>query len=52
VLVDSEWESRAAIRVVEIVQAWIEEDGVESATLSVGNRSYALTTSATLLAGS
>jgi hypothetical protein len=51
VRIDAEWESRAAMRVVEIVQAWLEEDGVESATLSVGNRSYTLVTSTPLAAG-
>jgi hypothetical protein len=52
VLVDSDWESRAAIRVVEIVQAWMNDADVESATLSVGNCRYTLTTWAPLAAGS
>jgi hypothetical protein len=52
VLVASEWESRAAMRVVEIVQAWMKEADIDSTTLSVGNCRYALTTSAPLAAGS
>ena len=48
VRVESEWESRAVTRVVEIVQAWLSEDGAESATLSVGDRTYTLVTSTPL----
>jgi hypothetical protein len=51
VLVDSDWESRAVMRVVEIVQGWVEEVGVESATLWVGSRSYLLSRSTSLAAG-
>lgn len=42
VRVASEWESRTVMGVVEIIQAWLSEDGAESATLSLGNRSYML----------
>jgi hypothetical protein len=42
VRVESEWESRGVAGVVEIVGAWIEEDGVASATLSMGDRSHTL----------
>jgi hypothetical protein len=42
VRVKSEWESRGVVRVVEAVEAWLEEDGVEAATLSIGDRSYTL----------
>ena len=42
VRVESEWESRAVMGVVEVVQTWLSEDGAESATLSIGNRSYRL----------
>ena len=52
VLVGSEWESRAAIRAVEIVQAWMKDADVDSATLSVGECRYTLTTLAPLAAGS
>ena len=45
VRVESEWESRAVIRVVELVAAWLEEDGVESTTLSIGDRSHTLVAS-------
>ena len=37
VQVESEWEeSRAFVTVLEIVVAWLEEDGAETATLSLG----------------
>ena len=42
VRVESEWESRAASGVVEVVQAWLSEDGAGSATLSIGNSTYKL----------
>jgi hypothetical protein len=42
VLVESEWGSRGVAGVVEIVLAWIEEGGVASATLSMGDRSHTL----------
>jgi hypothetical protein len=48
VRVESEWESRAVRGVVEVVQAWLSEDGAESATLSIGDRSYTLVTSTPL----
>jgi hypothetical protein len=48
VRVESEWESRAVMGVVEVVEAWLEEDGGESATLSIGDRSYTLVTSTPL----
>ena len=40
VRVKSEWESRGVVHVVEAVEAWLAEDGVEAATLSIGDRSY------------
>jgi hypothetical protein len=40
VRVKSEWESRGVVHVVEAVEAWLVEDGVDSATLSIGDRSY------------
>lgn len=48
VRVESEWESRAVMGVVEVVQAWLSEDGAESARLSIGERSYTLMTSTPL----
>lgn len=42
VRVASEWESRKAMGVVEIIQAWLNEDGADSAMLWFGNRSYVL----------
>jgi hypothetical protein len=42
VRVKSEWESRGVVHVVEAVEAWLAEDGVEAATLSIGDRSYRL----------
>ena len=50
VCVESEWESRAVMGVFDAVEAWLTEDGAESATLSIGGSSYMLTTSARLAA--
>jgi hypothetical protein len=50
VCVESEWESRAVMGVVEVVETWLTEGSGESATLSIGDRSYMLTTSARLAA--
>ena len=52
VSVQSEWESRAVLGVVEVVQTWLSEDGAESATLSIGNRSYRLVTQTPLAVSS
>lgn len=41
VLVTSEWESRSVVTVVDAVAQWLEE-GADSATLSIGNRSYTM----------
>jgi hypothetical protein len=38
VRVESEWESRAVVQVLEAVEASIDEDGGKRATLSIGNR--------------
>ena len=40
--VQSEWESRAVPLVIGAVAAWLAEDGVESAKLSIGDRSYTM----------
>jgi hypothetical protein len=40
VRVTSEWESRSVVHVVDAVAAWIAENDADSATLSIGNRSY------------
>jgi hypothetical protein len=48
VRVESEWESRAVMSVIELVVAWLEEDGVESTTLSIGDRSHTLVASGAL----
>jgi hypothetical protein len=42
VRVESEWESRGVVRVVDAVQAWLADDGAESATVSIGSRSYTM----------
>ena len=42
VRVQSEWESRAVAGVIEVVMGWLEEDGAESATLSIGGSSDTL----------
>lgn len=42
VRVRSEWESRSVVQVIDAVQSWLAADGVASATLSVGERSYTM----------
>jgi hypothetical protein len=42
VRVTSEWESRGVAHVVGAVAAWLAENDEDSATLSVGNRSYTM----------
>ena len=42
VRVHSEWESRGLIQVLDAVQSWLDEDGPESARLSIGDRSYTM----------
>jgi hypothetical protein len=42
VRVESEWESRSVVEVIDAVQSWLSADGVDSARLSVGERSYTL----------
>jgi len=42
VRVRSEWESRSVVEVINAVQSWLEADGVDSAKLSVGDRSYTI----------
>jgi hypothetical protein len=40
--VESEWESRGIVTVIDAIEAWIEEDGGTCAMLSIGDRSYTL----------
>ena len=40
--VRSEWESRSVVAVIDAVQSWLAADGVDSAKLSVGDRSYTM----------
>jgi hypothetical protein len=42
VRVRSEWESRSVVAVIDAVQSWLEADGLGSAELSVGDRSYTM----------
>ena len=42
VRVRSEWESRAVMGVIDVVDRWLTADGVASAELSVGGRSHTL----------
>jgi len=42
VRVCSEWESRSVVRVIDAVQSWLAADGVDSAELSMGDRSYTM----------
>ena len=51
VRVESEWESRAVLGVVEVVEAWLRDDGAGAAKLSIGDRSYTLGTPTPLTAG-
>ena len=51
VRVQSEWESRSVVLVLEAVEAWLAEDGVRSAKLSIGDRSYTLVGPAAIAGG-
>jgi hypothetical protein len=42
VRVSSEWESRSVMHVIEVVQTWLAADGIDSAELSIGDRSYTM----------
>jgi hypothetical protein len=42
VRVCSEWESRSIVAVIDAVQSWLAADGVDSAKLSIGDRSYTM----------
>jgi hypothetical protein len=42
VRVRSEWESRGLVQVLGAVEAWLAEDGPDSAELSIGDRSYTM----------
>jgi hypothetical protein len=42
VRVESEWESRALVGVIEAVEAWVDEVGGKGARLSIGEHSYYL----------
>ena len=42
VQVRSEWESRSVVEVIDAVQWWLAADGIRSATLSLGDRSYTM----------
>jgi hypothetical protein len=42
VRVESEWESRGVVHVIDAVEAWIGEDGGTRAMLSIGRNSYLL----------
>jgi hypothetical protein len=42
VRVRSEWESRAVMEVIDVVDRWLAVDGIASAKLSIGDRSHTL----------
>jgi hypothetical protein len=42
VRVRSEWESRSIVEVIGTVESWLAADRIESARLSVGDRSYTM----------
>src|SRR5215203_956882 len=48
VFVESEWESRTVLGVLDVVQAWLTENGARSTTLSIGDCSYRLFSSTQL----
>ena len=52
VRVRSEWESRSVLVVLDAVDAWVAEDGVRSAKLSIGERSFTLVGPAAVTSGS
>ena len=49
--VESEWESRSVVGVIDAVEAWINEDGAAAARLSIGEQSYVLARAPLPLAG-
>jgi hypothetical protein len=42
VRVRSEWESRAVMEVIDVVDRWLAADGIAAARLSIGERSHTL----------
>lgn len=42
VRVCSEWESRAVVQVIDVVDGWLAADGIAAAKLSIGDRSHTL----------
>ena len=42
VRVRSEWESRSIVQVIAAVESWLTADGIDSAKLSLGDRSYTM----------
>jgi hypothetical protein len=42
VRVRSEWESRSVVKVIAAVESWLAADGIDSARVSVGERSYTM----------
>jgi hypothetical protein len=42
VRVRSEWESRGLVQVLGAVESWLAEDGPNSVSLSVGDRTYTM----------
>jgi len=40
--VRSEWESRSVVEVIDVVQLWLAAEDIDSAELSVGDRSYTM----------
>jgi hypothetical protein len=42
VRVCSEWESRAVVQVIDVVEGWLAADRIAAARLSIGDRSHTL----------
>jgi hypothetical protein len=51
VRVESEWESRTIVGVIDAVEAWVVEEGGTGATLSIGENSYVMAGRRSLPAG-
>ena len=51
VRIRSEWESRAVVGVLDVVEAWLAEDGADSAKLRIGDRSYTMVRPVPLASG-
>ena len=42
VRIESEWESRSVVQVIDVVQSWLVSEGADAVELLVGDRSYTM----------